>query len=360
MCKHLQNLLSKGLHALEGRFVIHEVSDQEQPVFLTAAFPLREGLTGRKPRLASGRGLSLVQAQISAVGETVEMLASLATPQLRSSSRIILKDANDAVLASDMLNHEAVEVPACDVFLDYAALFEQPGAGPADTNGCAAGTSVDDACERALLECIERDALAIWWYGRQPRNQFDLGALDAAAPRVSWWLANRPRRTMLIDITSDIGVPVVAAVSAESDGTQIAIGSAASRKLSIAAVSAITEMVQTETTMRMARHSGNEELDQWLANATVGTLPQCAGRQIEVSLMAGACGNILQLVSQAGFRPLSIDLSDEQYPLSVARVIVPGLCAMQRRFDPDRILKHAHFAEAGAQAIAQYESLEPF
>ncbi len=38
----------------------------------------------------------------------------------------------------------------------------------ADSSGCAAGVDRDSAVERGLLELIERDAAAIWWYNQLP------------------------------------------------------------------------------------------------------------------------------------------------------------------------------------------------
>jgi ribosomal protein S12 methylthiotransferase accessory factor YcaO len=360
VCTQSQQFLANDLEVLAGRFVIHEVSDQEQPFFLTAALPLREGLTGLKPRLPSGRGLTALQARFSAVGETVELLASLARPQLHASGSIISENRIDMVMAKDMVSQSVTKVPAQSVFLDYAEVFDQPVAHVSNSNGCAAGISFDDACERALLECVERDALSIWWYGRQSRGHLNPAILDAAAPRVAWWLSNRARVTMLINITSDIGIPVVVAVSAETDGTQIAIGSAASRQLSLAAVSAVLEMVQTETSIRMAKHSGFEELEHWLAHARINLLPQCAGMPEKAGSLETGCGTILQQVAEAGFRPLVVDLSDSDYALAVAKVIVPGFCAMQRCIVPERILKHARSAQTGVTSAEAFEALEPF
>jgi ribosomal protein S12 methylthiotransferase accessory factor len=39
--------------------------------------------------------------------------------------------------------------------------------GPS-SNGVAAGTCLEEAILQALLELVERDAAAVWWYNRIP------------------------------------------------------------------------------------------------------------------------------------------------------------------------------------------------
>ena len=38
-----------------------------------------------------------------------------------------------------------------------------------DSNGCASGATLEEAKTAAILELIEWDATARWWYGRSPR-----------------------------------------------------------------------------------------------------------------------------------------------------------------------------------------------
>ena len=48
----------------------------------------------------------------------------------------------------------------------------------ADSNGCAAGNTLEEAIVQGFLELVERDAYAIWWYNRLPRPELDLGRFD--------------------------------------------------------------------------------------------------------------------------------------------------------------------------------------
>jgi ribosomal protein S12 methylthiotransferase accessory factor YcaO len=350
------DLNTKVLDSVSDRFVVHEMSDQEQPVYIAAAFPLREGLTGLKPRLPSGRGLSLKQAQFGACAETIELMCCLAGPYNNNMARIISTHTTDEITATNPLTQEKTAVPAQQVFLDYAMIYNRQLIFDADTTGCAAGRNFDDARERALLECIERDALAIWWYGRQSRAHYDLSILDEIAPRVSWWLSQRSRRTLLIDITSDITVPVVAAVSANENGTFVAIGSSAHSSYEMAALSAVTEMIQTETSMRLAKTAGDEDLRQWIKGASTISMPQFSRSGEVLKKGPTSVQSVSASVTQAGFSANTIDLTLPTYPLAVARVLVPGLCAMKRRYVLGRISKLA----GKAKLEPDLETLEPF
>src|SRR5262249_1001781 len=45
-----------------------------------------------------------------------------------------------------------------------------------DSNGNAAGSSLEDAVLQGLLELVERDAIALWWYNRGRVPAVDLDA----------------------------------------------------------------------------------------------------------------------------------------------------------------------------------------
>ena len=53
-----------------------------------------------------------------------------------------------------------------------------PGLIHADSNGCAAGNTIEEAIVQGFLELVERDSYAIWWYNRLQRAELDLSACD--------------------------------------------------------------------------------------------------------------------------------------------------------------------------------------
>src|SRR4029077_15357944 len=102
--------------------------------------------------------------------------------------------------------------------------------GAAMSTGCAAGPSFDAAASRALLELVERDAASLWWIGgHRPRPlAFDDQAMTEGVRLLSSLRQdNRRRASWLLDITSDLAIPCVAAVSVDDDGRGLACGLAA-------------------------------------------------------------------------------------------------------------------------------------
>ena len=89
----------------------------------------------------------------------------------------------------------------------------------ADPSGNAAGNSLEEAVLHGLLELIERDALAIWWYNRIRRPAIALDAFDDPyIHRLAARYAARGRALWALDLTTDLGIPAVAAVSRRVDG----------------------------------------------------------------------------------------------------------------------------------------------
>src|SRR5262249_21896023 len=87
-----------------------------------------------------------------------------------------------------------------------------------DSNGCAAGVTAAEAIAHGLLELIERDAAALWWYTRSRRPAVDLDAFGPPLVERLRALFRAAGRTFwALDLTTDLGVPVFAALSARED-----------------------------------------------------------------------------------------------------------------------------------------------
>ena len=65
----------------------------------------------------------------------------------------------------------------------------------------------------ALYEVIERDAVALWWRSRAVRPYVGSGELPRASREVEETLARRGRAMGVLDLTTDVGVPVYVAIS---------------------------------------------------------------------------------------------------------------------------------------------------
>ncbi len=324
--------------ALSQDFRVMALDAPEAPLFLAIAVPLEDGVTGLKPRLPAGRGMTLQQALLSAGAEALELRASLAQQHLAALRALPRRDGLAMVGATDMASGAAVEVAAQGVYLDCAAVLSEPLQTDAGSTGCAAGPDRDSALARALWECVERDAVALWWHGHRQGGAVATEIIDAQQPRLFWWLHQRSRVTRLIEVTTDIGLPVVVAVAAEPDGTRVAVGSAARPRLADAALAAVTEMVQTEVSLDQASAAGDPEALAWIARASLLEQPQfIAGPERPPAVMELPA--LLARLADLGLRALAVDLTLPGDPLPTVRVLVPGLCEMGERTDLPRFAR---------------------
>src|SRR5437016_8648771 len=117
----------------------------------------------------------------------------------------------------------------------------------ADSNGCAAGNTLEEAIVQGFLELVERDAYAIWLYNRLQRPQVDLGQFaDSYIHDLEHQLAETGRRLWVLDITSDLGIPAFVTIAHwMKDGQEfIDFGSGAHFDARIAVLRAMTELNQ--------------------------------------------------------------------------------------------------------------------
>jgi len=246
----------------------------------------------------------------------------------------------DWVLGEPLGTGEPKYLPAECVYFLY------PPSGPAycqaDSNGCAAGRTPSQAALRALLECIERDALAIWWYNRLPRPAVAPAA--AADPRLQPIvdsLAQRGRRFWFLDIATDLQVPCYVAVSARPDGSELLFGAAADLCERDAMFRAASELSQV---WFWSTHSQpHPEFASWLGTATLTSDPYflpCGEKAPGFTARLPAGEALIRCIAglqAAGIHPLCVDLTRPEIGLSVKRVIAPGLRHFWGRFAPGRL-----------------------
>ncbi|MFB7598717.1 YcaO-like family protein [Streptomyces sp. NPDC056160] len=111
------------------------------------------------------------------------------------------------------------------------------------STGFAVHTDPVEAVVRAVLEVIERDAIALTWLQRLPLPPI---AAEAHSPMVERLLAAAERhflRTLLLDATTDLGVPTVYCVQIAEHDPRVrhVVGCAADRTLAAAAEKALAE-----------------------------------------------------------------------------------------------------------------------
>jgi oxazoline/thiazoline synthase len=221
----------------------------------------------------------------------------------------------------------------------------------ADSNGCAAGNTLEEAMVQGFLELVERDAYAIWWYNRLQRPQVDLAQFDDPYIRdLKSQLADTGRQLWVLDVTSDLGVPSFVAVTHWMDEGKenIEFGSGAHFDTRIALLRALTELNQFLSIGLM----GGAKSDKSMLDATTPlrlaeqpfltpaeaptaqphAVAKFSGFDTREYVMA--CVNIAK---RAGLDFLVLDQTRPDIEVPVVRVIVPGLRHFYRRFAPGRL-----------------------
>ena len=130
--------------------------------------------------------------------------------------------------------------PAEHCYMDLE-LPPQQRCCPYDSNGDAAGNCLEEAVLQGLLERVERDAVALWWYSRAPRPGVDLAsfgepyftALQAHYGQLGW-------RLWVLDVTADLGLPTFVAQARAADG-RFTIGCGCHPDARLAVQRALTE-----------------------------------------------------------------------------------------------------------------------
>jgi ribosomal protein S12 methylthiotransferase accessory factor len=230
--------------------------------------------------------------------------------------------------------------------------------GGALSTGCAAGPSFDAAAARALLELVERDAASLWWIGGQrPRPLALDGAAMVAGARLLVALRQgcSSRASWLLDITTEVNIPCVAAVSVDDAGRGLACGLAARLTPEEAVRAAVLEMCQMELASPIAaaklRERGPEALNETdrrhLARAAeidAGTCqllhPLGAPRRLWIPPASGSGGDLAVLrdtFACRGIEAALIDLTRAEFGIPVVQAIAPGLQLMPCEMSTDRL-----------------------
>jgi len=78
----------------------------------------------------------------------------------------------------------------------------------ADSNGNAAGGTLEDAILQGFLELVERDSVALWWYNRLSRPGVDLASFnDPYLLDLQTWYHSQQRELWVLDLTTDLKIP---------------------------------------------------------------------------------------------------------------------------------------------------------
>ncbi|MEU0088722.1 TOMM precursor leader peptide-binding protein [Streptomyces sp. NPDC006274] len=249
----------------------------------------------------------------------------------------------------------------------------------ANSNGAAAGSCVEDAIVQGFLELVERDAVGLWWYNRTRQAAVDMEAFDDPWVReVRKGHAGLHRELWALDLTTDLGIPVFAAVSRRTDkpAEDITLGFGAHFDPRLALRRALAEVNQMLPPVAQVRADGTQYLCDdpvalsWWQGATVAnqpyllpgpglpaTVPGCyvPVRRGDLRDDVTAIG---ELVAAHGMELLVLDQTRPDVGLPVVKVVVPGLRTFWTRFGPGR-LYDVPVRLGRLPAPTRYEDLNP-
>jgi oxazoline/thiazoline synthase len=339
---------------------------------------LRSGLTGG----SFGKGTTAEQAEASALMEAIERYSGIFQgDEIRATRRFTDFPAGDAINPDDVLLYSAAQSlpqPATEEpaegpppfdpqakiewspvwslrderfkYLPTSLLYFFYGdAYHADSNGCAAGNTREEAIVQGFLELVERDAYAIWWYNRSQRAEVDLGEFDDSYVRdLRSQLADSGRKLWVLDVTSDLGIPTFVAILhwMQNGQENIEFGSGAHFDRRIALLRTLTELNQFLSIGLMGGGTGEK-------SSLDGTTPLHlqdhpflipSGKPAISSSAFGALDTTrdqvnacVDIARRAGLDFLVLDQTRPDVEVPVVRVIVPGLRHFYRRFGPGRL-----------------------
>ncbi|MGC4808908.1 TOMM precursor leader peptide-binding protein [Micromonospora sp. DT228] len=346
-----------------------------------------------------GKGVTTVQAEVSALCEALERHSgSYHGDELRE--RASLRDLGSAAVHPDAVRlvherqyagrhqwneqHSALQWIG-DPFDESAALDWTPvwsltgntrrylptamlyyGTPPdpgsrglyADSNGNAAGCSLEDAVLQGFLELVERDAVALWWYNRTRMPEVDLGAFaDEWLDELRRVHRDLGREVWVLDLTTDLGVPAMVALSRRVDkpAEDIVFGFGAHFDPAVALRRALTELNQLLPAAVGADGRGqgygcaDPEALRWWRHATVAGHPYLSPQPDTSALGPADYGYVptvdlqddvrrcMDIVTARGLELMVLDQTRPDIGLPVAKVIVPGLRHFWARFAPGRL-----------------------
>jgi ribosomal protein S12 methylthiotransferase accessory factor len=340
----------------------------------------------------SGVGLTMQAAFQACIGEAVEYLSQLETGEegLERTSdadpRLAGLSEGSRAFLTELIRAQTpavTELDWCRVgrLIDQAELFlpaeiclRRPEGRKLISppfllgTGTAAGEDFAAAALHGLLELIERDAAALWWRGGKRGRMI---ALDDEGPgEASRLIAHLRggvggRRSWILDITTDVGVPCAAALSCRADGFGLAFGLAARPSMRDAMRSALLEMCQIELAdavvgakLQERGVGGLNERDlAHLRRATSIDAEHCAllhplppkpeaigeGRSAPSDL-----ASIVARLDGLGIEVFARDLRRPSFDVPAARVFAPGLQLEPSELTTPRL--HAAILETGGGA----------
>jgi ribosomal protein S12 methylthiotransferase accessory factor len=217
---------------------------------------------------------------------------------------------------------------------------------------------MEEAIFQGFLELVERDSIALWWYNRVRRPGVDLESFgEPYLGQLQAYLGQRQREFWVLDLTSDLGIPVFAAISRRRAAQErILLGFGAHLDPRLAMLRAVSELNQMLCWLLSEEEENlpsalppEDEVRYWFETVTLDNQPYLA---VDTSVplrkradFPHAWSDDLRedvlscqrLVEKQGMEMMVLDQTRPDIGLCTVKVFVLGLRHFWPRFAPGRL-----------------------
>ncbi len=228
------------------------------------------------------------------------------------------------------------------------------------SNGNAAGNTREEAVLQGLFEVIERDAIAVWWYNKQSKPVVDIMQLLQSKLQAIQRLLDSQWSYWVLDLTHDIGIPVMAAIAQHNTSGGFSLGFGCHINPVLACERALTELCQ----LIAVREHGDKDFNFDSIKAEPYLLPNELSSSKHKALDAyyapdyadikDAISHCVQAIERVKLEVIVFDYQRADIPLSTVKVIVPGTCHMWPQYGNPRLYASADASADTLNALELY------
>lgn len=260
-----------------------------------------------------------------------------------------------------LVEHKFKYLPLSSCYAQYPEGNDQHIFAYPDSNGYASGNSLEEAMLHGLLELVERDSVAIWWYNRLQKPVVDLSGFNEPYFDQSVEYYRYMHRSLYIfDLTTDLQIPSFVAISHRMDDKKrqdIVFGCGAHVDAKIAIEKALLELslilpivdVSDSDRYKGRYRTRNKIFLDWLDMVTMENqpfmaLPEASSEKTATDFVRLCEPDIydslmfcINSAAENGLETLVLNMTRPDIGLNVVKMVVPGLRHFWKRLAPGRL-----------------------
>lgn len=240
--------------------------------------------------------------------------------------------------AWSLVHDKTIYIPTCYAFANAEPELKYCSW---NSNGCAAGNTLEEAILQGFLEVVERDAIAIWWYNKL---QLSMVSLDFLPERKLLDIENTlgiDWEYWVLDATNDFNIPVFASVAINKDSGRVVFGFGCHLSPSLAVERALTELCQI---ISVADNNiapfdfDNVEMERYLYPNT--SKPKDVKKDYPVVDNRDILDDVRyckSITSKLDLDFIVVNYNRAELPINTVKVIIPGAVHIWPQFSLDRL-----------------------